>query len=154
MKKVTIIISAITAIIFALIIILSGGNVIDINTASIGPVAFIIMFIYLSYCDINFEKSGKDMLHPNESDYTYEERVEFYKARGIIFISGIVAQVFLIFCFGELLKTLVCTLMFLISFGIASFIAGYSVKDAVNARTKREEDDLKAQKAKEEQGKI
>lgn len=154
MKKISIIISAVTAIIFSLIIILSDGKIIDINAASIGPVGFAIMFIYLGYSDINFKKSGKDMLHPNESDYTYEERIDFYKARGTIFISGIVAQVFLIFCFGELLKTLVCTLMFLVSFGIASFVAGYSVKDAVNARTKREEDDLKAQNAKEEQGKI
>lgn len=155
MKKISVIISIVTAIIFALIIVLSGGKVIDINIGAIGPIFCIVMLIWLSYGDINFRKSGADTRHTNEAVlYTYEERVDFYKARGTVLLSGIVAQVFFIFCFGELLKSLACVFVFLLSFGIASFFAGYSIKDQVNSRTKREEDDLKAQTAKEEQGRI
>ena len=45
MKKISVIISIVTAIIFALIIVLSGGKVVDLNAASlIGPLAFILMY--------------------------------------------------------------------------------------------------------------
>ncbi len=156
MKKISIIISIVTAIIFTLIIILSGGTVININTASlVGPLVFIVMCVLLIYWDLTFEKSGKESLHTNESVlYTYEERIAFYKARGTILFSGFVSQIFLIFCFGVLWKSLICTLAFMLSYGLAMFFAGYSVKDEVNARIEREEAELKIQIAREEQGRI
>lgn len=156
MKKISIIISIVTAIIFTLIILLSGGKVVDLNAASlIGPLAFILMYAFLIYWDLTFEKSGKETLHTNESVlYTYEERVAFYKARGTILFSGFVSQIFLIFCFGVLWKSLICTLAFMLSYGLAMFFAGYSVKDEVNARLMCEEKELKIQIAREEQGKI
>ncbi len=154
MKKISIIISAVTAIIFGLIIIISGGAVIDINSGSIGPVCLILALIYLSYCDITFKKSGKDMLHTNESYFTYDERVAFYKERGVLFLSGCVTQIFLVFCFEEILKILLSIALFMLSIGSSMFLAGYSIREIVNSRIKREEDDLKAQIAKEEQGKL
>ncbi len=154
MKMLSIIISLLTALIFTVAIISSHGAILDINAASVAPLFLVFEVIYLGYRDITFEKSEKDMLHPNEADFNYSERVEFYKNRGIFLLSNCVMQIFLMFCFKEMTKSFICVLSFMLTFGIATFLSGYKIKDVVKERLAREEAELKEQESKEEEGRI
>ncbi|MHC1695214.1 MAG: hypothetical protein AB9835_08070 [Eubacteriales bacterium] len=141
-------------LLFAVLTFLFNGTVLYIGTASIIPLVLVLYILYLSITEITFLNSGMKTLHTSDLDFLdYDERARMYKIRGQVFITGIIPQLYFIYSFNNITKTILSCLSMVLYFFLSAIIGSLSVRKMVGGRLDKEEAERIAQKKREELGK-
>lgn len=130
----------------------AGEAMLCIDGSSLCPLCFIVFILYFSITDLRFPASGKNELHTSDRLFTYEEKVKMYKFRGMFFLTAIIPELFLCFYFTEILKCLLAIVVLCLFLGISILIGHLSIRQTVNERRHKEDEELKKQQYREELG--
>ncbi len=132
---------------------LGGSSIFYIDDASLFPLMLIIFILYMSLTDLRFPQSGKSELHTSEKDLAYAEKAKMYRNRGMLFLTAIIPESFLCFCFSPIFKIILAIVVLTSSLGLSIAVGHLSIKKDVDARYKREMEELREQQQKEQSGK-
>lgn len=128
-------------------------QVIFFDMSAFGVLIIMLLTSFLVYQDISFGNNGETSLITGDTFFTIEEKTIMYNTRGYVFLPSLSLQFFLLFCFDELVKCLLSSIIFVVFYGVAIFLSMLKIRPLVISRQNQEIEELRRQLQNEELGK-